>query len=179
MKIAVIGTGYVGVVSGTCFAEFGHDVTCIDIDEQKIERLSRGEIPIYEPGLDVLVRKSIDARRLRFTTDVRQVAGAQVIFIAVGTPASRRGDGYADLTYVFEAARQFAPHLKGYTVIVNKSTVPVGTARQVARIVAEVNPSADFNVPAIPSFSGRERPSMISSDPTGWSSGWTLRAPRR
>ena len=153
MKIAVIGTGYVGVVSGTCFAEFGHEVTCIDINEEKISRLKQGEIPIYEPGLAVLVRKNLDAHRLIFTTDLHAgVAGAQVVFIAVGTPASRRGDGYADLSYVYEAARQLAPHLEGYTVIVDKSTVPVGTARQVARIVSETNPEADFDVASNPEF---------------------------
>ncbi len=153
MRITVIGTGYVGVVSGTCFAEFGHDVTCVDIDEEKIARLTRGEIPIYEPGLDGLVRKNLDAHRLHFTTDLSaSVSGCDVVFIAVGTPASRRGDGYADLTYVFEAARQLAPHLQGYTVIVNKSTVPVGTARQVARIVSETNPTAHFNVASNPEF---------------------------
>jgi len=153
MKIAVIGTGYVGVVSGTCFAEFGHEVTCIDIDSEKIERLAKGEIPIYEPGLDVLVGKNLEAGRLNFTTDLGLgVPSADVVFIAVGTPASRRGDGYADLTYVYEAARQLAPHLQGYTVIVNKSTVPVGTARQVARIVSQANPSADFDVASNPEF---------------------------
>jgi UDPglucose 6-dehydrogenase len=153
MKIAVIGTGYVGVVSGTCFAEFGHEVTCIDVDAGKIERLKRGEIPIYEPGLEPLVRKNVEARRLTFTTDMgRGLADAAVVFIAVGTPASRRGDGYADLTYVYEAARELAPHLRGYAVIVNKSTVPVGTARQVARIIAEHNPAAEFNVASNPEF---------------------------
>jgi len=153
MKIAVIGTGYVGVVSGACFAEFGHDVTCIDIDAGKIERLARGELPIYEPGLENLVRKNLDAHRLHFTTDIgRGVSGSAVIFIAVGTPASRRGDGYADLSYVYAAARDLAPHLDGYAVVVDKSTVPVGTARQVARIIAEANPSASFDVASNPEF---------------------------
>jgi UDPglucose 6-dehydrogenase len=136
MKITIIGTGYVGLVSGACFAEFGHEVVCIDKDESKIARLQRGEVPIYEPGLEALVHKNLAAQRLVFTTELEPgVSEAQVVFIAVGTPASRRGDGYADLTYVFEAAREFAPHLKDFTVVVNKSTVPVGTARQVARIV--------------------------------------------
>lgn len=153
MKIAIIGTGYVGLVSGVCFAEFGHEVTCIDKDQAKITRLQRGEIPIYEPRLDVLVHKNIDANRLVFSTEYSPgVPEAEVVFIAVGTPASRRGDGYADLTYVYEAARQVAGHLGAYTVVVNKSTVPVGTARQVARIISEVNPSASFDVASNPEF---------------------------
>ena len=153
MKIAIIGTGYVGLVSGACFAEFGHEVTCIDKIEEKIARLQRGEIPIYEPGLDQLVHKNVAANRLIFTTEFSPgIPEAQVIFIAVGTPASRRGDGYADLSYVYDAARQLASHLSEYTVIVNKSTVPVGTARQVARIISEVNPSADFDVASNPEF---------------------------
>lgn len=153
MKIAVIGTGYVGLVSGTCFAEFGHEVTCIDIDEAKIARLRKGEIPIYEPGLEAMVHKNMQSNRLVFTTDFTPgVPDAQVVFIAVGTPASRRGDGYADLTYVYEAAKQIAPHLCEYTVVVNKSTVPVGTARQVARIISEANPRADFDVASNPEF---------------------------
>ena len=153
MKIAVIGTGYVGLVSGACFAEFGHEVTCIDKDEEKIDILKRGEIPIYEPSLEFLVQKNVKAGRLIFATEFSPaVPEAQVIFIAVGTPASRRGDGYADLTYVYEAARQIAPHLKDYTVVVNKSTVPVGTARQVARLISEVNPEASFDVASNPEF---------------------------
>ncbi len=153
MRITVIGTGYVGLVSGACFARFGHAVTCVDKDAEKIARLARGEIPIYEPGLDALVGENLAAGRLAFTADIAAaVAGAEVVFIAVGTPASRRGDGYADLTYVYEAAAQIAPHLRDYTVIVNKSTVPVGTARQVARIVAQANPGADFDVAGNPEF---------------------------
>ncbi|MFZ2447122.1 MAG: UDP-glucose/GDP-mannose dehydrogenase family protein [Syntrophobacteraceae bacterium] len=153
MKIAVIGTGYVGLVSGACLAEFGHEVTCIDNDESKIGGLKEGHIPIYEPGLDSLVRKNVQAERLIFSTDYRPgVPEAEVIFIAVGTPASRRGDGYADLSYVYEAARQLAPHLEDYTVIVNKSTVPVGTACQVQRIISESNPKADFDVASNPEF---------------------------
>lgn len=153
MRIAMIGTGYVGLVTGACFAEFGHEVTCIDTDEKKIGRLKRGEIPIYEPGLDVLVQKNVQAARLIFTNEfVPGVSDADVIFIAVGTPASRRGDGYADLSYVHDAARLIAPHLKGYTVIVNKSTVPVGTARQVHRIVSTTNPGAEFDVASNPEF---------------------------
>jgi UDPglucose 6-dehydrogenase len=153
MKITIIGTGYVGLVSGACFAEFGHEVVCIDKDESKIARLQRGEVPIYEPGLETLVHKNLAAQRLRFTTELEPgVSEAQVVFIAVGTPASRRGDGYADLTYVFEAAREFAPHLKDFTVVVNKSTVPVGTARQVARIISGINPEASFAVASNPEF---------------------------
>jgi UDPglucose 6-dehydrogenase len=153
MKIAIIGTGYVGLVSGACFAEFGHEVTCIDKDESKITRLQRGEIPIYEPGLEALVHKNLKANRLTFTTELSPgVPEARVVFIAVGTPASRRGDGYADLTYVFEAAREFAVHIKEFTVVVNKSTVPVGTARQVARIISEMNPTAPFAVASNPEF---------------------------
>lgn len=153
MKIAVIGTGYVGLVSGACLAEFGHEVTCIDKDETKIARLKRGDIPIYEPGLETMVQKNVQAGRLIFSTESSPgVPEAQVIFIAVGTPASRRGDGYADLSFVYDAAKQLAPYLKDYTVIVNKSTVPVGTARQVARIISSTNPEADFDVASNPEF---------------------------
>ncbi len=153
MKITVIGTGYVGLVSGACFAQFGHEVTGVDKDAEKIARLAGNEIPIYEPGLDTLVKQNFQAGRLRFTTDLAAaVPEADVIFIAVGTPASRRGDGYADLSFVYEVAAQIAPQLRGYTVIVNKSTVPVGTARQVARIVSQTNPAADFDVASNPEF---------------------------
>lgn len=153
MKIAIIGTGYVGLVSGACFAEFGHEVTCIDKDEGKIGILKKGEIPIYEPGLEFIVRKNMNAGRLIFSTEFTPgVPEAQVIFIAVGTPASRRGDGYADLSYVYEAAEQIAPHLRDYTVVVNKSTVPVGTGRQVARIISAANPEASFDVASNPEF---------------------------
>jgi len=153
MKIAIIGTGYVGLVSGACFAEFGHEVTCIDKDESKINILKQGEIPIYEPGLEFIVQKNVKAGRLIFSTEFSPgVPDAQVVFIAVGTPASRRGDGYADLSYVYEAAQQIAPHLKDYTVVVNKSTVPVGTGRQVARLISEVNPAATCDVASNPEF---------------------------
>jgi len=153
MKITMIGTGYVGLVTGTCFAEFGHHVTCVDKDESKIERLIAGKIPIYEPGLDSLVAKNVAEKRLTFTSSLPEpVANAEAIFIAVGTPSSRRGDGYADLTYIYEASREIAPHLQDYTVIVDKSTVPVGTARQVARIIGEMNPRADFDVASNPEF---------------------------
>ncbi len=152
MNVVMIGTGYVGLVSGACFADFGADVTCVDIDPGKIERLRRGEIPIYEPGLDELVARNAAAGRLSFTTDLPSaVQQADLVFIAVGTP-SRHGDGHADLSYVYAAARQVAEHLRDYTVIVDKSTVPVGTARQVGRIVHEVNPQAEFDVASNPEF---------------------------
>jgi UDPglucose 6-dehydrogenase len=152
MHIAMIGTGYVGLVSGACFAEFGSTVTCVDLDAQKIERLERGEIPIYEPGLDDLVARGREANRLRFTTDLAGAVGdASAVFLAVGTP-SRRGDGHADLRYVEAAAAEVARALTGYTVIVTKSTVPVGTGRTVARIIRETNPDADFDVASNPEF---------------------------
>ena len=153
MNITMIGTGYVGLVSGVCLAEFGHRVICMDKDKSKIEQLLNDEIPIYEPGLDRLVQKNVQEGRLTFSTDLADcVPDAQAVFIAVGTPSSRRGDGYADLTYIYAAAKDLAPHLKGYTVIVDKSTVPVGTARQVARVVGEENPHADFDVVSNPEF---------------------------
>ena len=153
MKIVVIGTGYVGLVSGACFAEFGHDVTCVDTNTEKIEQLCKGVIPIYEPGLDTLVRKNSDEQRLNFTTELANaVPDADAVFLAVGTPSSRRGDGYADLTFIYNAARELAAHLQGYTVVVDKSTVPVGTARQVERIIRENNPHAAFDVASNPEF---------------------------
>ncbi len=152
MRVVIIGTGYVGLVSGACFAEFGAEVTCVDVDADKVARLRANQIPIYEPGLDALVAKNVRDKRLSFTTDLSEVAGAaDLVFIAVGTP-SRRGDGFADLSYVYEAARQLAVELRGYTVIVDKSTVPVGTARNVARIIRENNPHADFDVASNPEF---------------------------
>ena len=153
MNIIMIGTGYVGLVTGTCFAEFGHHITCVDKLTDKIDQLNAGRIPIYEPGLDTLVAKNREEGRLQFTTDIAgAVAGADAVFLAVGTPTSRRGDGYADLTYIYEASKELALHLQGYTVIVDKSTVPVGTARQVARRIKEVNPEADFDVASNPEF---------------------------
>ncbi len=132
MKIAMIGTGYVGLVSGVCFSDFGHDVTCVDNNSDKIAMLERGEVPIYEPGLDSLLERNVAAGRLTFATDLAAtVSHADAVFIAVGTP-TRRGDGHADLSYVFSAARDVAPLLTGYTVVVVKSTVPVGTNRKVA-----------------------------------------------
>src|SRR6201989_288862 len=152
MRIAMIGTGYVGLVSGACFADFGHQVTCVDKDADKIKALQRGEIPIFEPGLDELVAGNVKARRLDFTTDLTApVAEADAVFIAVGTP-SRRGDGHADLTYVHAAAREIAAVLKGFTVVVTKSTVPVGTGDEVERIVRETNGNADFAVASNPEF---------------------------
>ncbi len=153
MNITMIGTGYVGLVTGACLAEFGHRITCMDKDESKIERLRNNEIPIYEPGLDALVAKNVRDGRLLFSTDLAEsTAKAKAVFIAVGTPSSRRGDGYADLSYIYAAARDLAPCLKDYTVVVDKSTVPVGTARQVARVIGEENPQAKFDVVSNPEF---------------------------
>ncbi|MEZ5814788.1 MAG: UDP-glucose/GDP-mannose dehydrogenase family protein [Alphaproteobacteria bacterium] len=152
MRIGMVGTGYVGLVSGTCFAEFGIEVVCLDKDADKIESLKRGEIPIYEPGLEDLVAKQVEAGRLSFTTDIDEaVKDSKAVFIAVGTP-SRRGDGYADLSYVYEAAREIARTMDGYTLIVTKSTVPVGTAREIERIVKEERPDAEFDVCSNPEF---------------------------
>ncbi len=152
MRIAMIGTGYVGLVSGVCFSDFGHDVVCVDKAAQKIETLKAGNIPIYEPGLDVLMAKNVAAGRLTFTTDLAAaVDGADAVFIAVGTP-TRRGDGHADLTYVMAAAEEIARAVTGYTVIVTKSTVPVGTNRQVHAVVSGANPDADFDVASNPEF---------------------------
>ena len=152
MKIAMIGTGYVGLVSGACFAEFGPHVTCVDLDASKIERLKGGEIPIYEPGLDEYVRKGLKSGRLEFTTNLAAaVAEADAVFIAVGTP-SRRGDGHADLRFVEAACAEVAKALSGYTVVVTKSTVPVGTGRRVAQIIRETNPDAEFDVASNPEF---------------------------
>lgn len=152
MHIGMVGTGYVGLVSGTCFAEFGHNVVCVDKDASKIERLKKGEIPIYEPGLEDLLKRQIEAGRIRFTTDIAEaVKGAEAIFIAVGTP-SRQYCRDADLSYVYGAAKEIAQHLDGYAVVVNKSTVPVGTGREVERIIREARPDADFNVASNPEF---------------------------
>jgi UDPglucose 6-dehydrogenase len=152
MRIAIIGTGYVGLVSGACFSDFGHDVVCIDRDASKIAALDRGAMPIYEPGLDRLVARNVAAGRLSFTTELAAgVAGAEAVFIAVGTP-SRRGDGHADLSYVYAAAREVAPLLDRPTVVVTKSTVPVGTGDEVERIIAEVGPRAAVSVVSNPEF---------------------------
>src|SRR5689334_21097212 len=152
MRIAMIGTGYVGLVSGACFSEFGVDVVCVDKDAGKIERLKKGEIPIFEPGLDALVANNVKAGRLSFTTDLAAaVPGADAVFIAVGTP-SRRGDGHADLSYVFAAAEEIGRAMKGYTVVVTKSTVPVGTGREVAKRIRAVRKDAAFDVVSNPEF---------------------------
>ena len=152
MNVVMIGAGYVGLVSGSCFAEFGANVICVDLDQAKIDRLNDGRIPIYEPGLEDLVSRNAQSGRLSFTVDLASsVKQADLIFIAVGTP-SRRGDGHADLAYVYAAAKDIAANLSGYTVVVNKSTVPVGTARQVERIIKETNPDADFDVASNPEF---------------------------
>jgi UDPglucose 6-dehydrogenase len=152
MRITMLGSGYVGLVSGACLADFGHDVICLDKDADKIARLKRGEMPIYEPGLQELVTSNAAAGRLAFTTDLRAaVADADVVFIAVGTP-SRRGDGHADLAYVYGAARELAMAVRGFTVVVTKSTVPVGTGDEIQRLIAEANPAADIAVVSNPEF---------------------------
>jgi UDPglucose 6-dehydrogenase len=152
MRIAMIGTGYVGLVSGACFSEFGHDVVCVDMDVDKIARLRAGEVPIFEPGLESVVARNVSEGRLSFSTELtKAVRGAEAVFIAVGTP-SRRGDGHADLAYVHAAARDIGAALNGYTVIVTKSTVPVGTSREVANIVREARPDAEFDVASNPEF---------------------------
>lgn len=152
MNVVMMGAGYVGLVSGACFAEFGAQVTCVDVDPGKIDALCGGRIPIYEPGLDDMVARNVREGRLHFSTELAAtVPHADLVFIAVGTP-TRRGDGHADLQYVYAAAREIAKHLSAYTVIVDKSTVPVGTARQVARIIREESPDADFDVASNPEF---------------------------
>jgi UDPglucose 6-dehydrogenase len=152
MRVAMIGTGYVGLVSGACFADFGHTVTCIDNDAGKIERLEAGVMPIYEPGLEALVERNVREGRLAFTTDgAEAVAGADAVFIAVGTP-SRRGDGHADLTYVHQAAKEVARRVDGFTVVVTKSTVPVGTGDEIETLMREVNPDINVAVVSNPEF---------------------------
>ncbi|MDW3180358.1 UDP-glucose/GDP-mannose dehydrogenase family protein [Roseobacter sp.] len=152
MRITMIGTGYVGLVSGVCFSDFGHDVICVDKDQSKIEMLERGEVPIYEPGLDTLMAKNVAAGRLTFTQDLAAaVDGADAVFIAVGTP-TRRGDGHADLTYVYAAAEEIAKAITGYTVVVTKSTVPLGTNRKVRDVITQTRPDLDFDVASNPEF---------------------------
>ena len=152
MNVVMIGAGYVGLVSGACFAEFGANVTCVDVDASKIKALQAANIPIYEPGLDDLVSRNVKGGRLKFSDQLKDwIADADLVFIAVGTP-TRRGDGHADLKYVYAAAEEIAQYLKGYTVIVDKSTVPVGTAREVHNIVSRTNPDADFDVASNPEF---------------------------
>ena len=152
MRVTVVGTGYVGLVSGTCFSEFGHHVTCVDQDAGKIATLREGRIPIFEPGLEALVARNVDAGRLDFATDLAQaVAASDAVFIAVGTP-SRRGDGHADLSYVYGAAEEVADHLYGYTVVVTKSTVPVGTGSEIERRIRARRADAEFDVASNPEF---------------------------
>src|SRR3569832_1363291 len=152
MRIAMIGTGYVGLVSGACFSEFGHSVVCVDKLEEKIAALRTGHIPIYEPGLDEVVAANSKAGRLSFETDIgRAMKGADAVFIAVGTP-SRRGDGHADLTYVYNAAEEIAATLEGYAEVVTKSPVPVGTSREVEAIIRRVSPQAQLDVASNPEF---------------------------
>jgi UDPglucose 6-dehydrogenase len=152
MRVAMIGTGYVGLVSGACLSEFGHEVICVDKDQSKVKALEAGQIPIFEPGLDEVVAANVKAGRLSFTSDLKKaVPSADAVFIAVGTP-SRRGDGHADLTYVFEAAEEIAQSLDGYTVVVTKSTVPVGTGRKVEDIIRKKRPDVDFDVASNPEF---------------------------
>ena len=152
MKVTMLGCGYVGLVSGTCFAEFGASVTCFDIDKTRVDALLQGKLPIYEPGLDTLLEKNVKQGRLSFTDNLNDcIPDSDLIFVAVGTP-TRRGDGHADLSYVYQAVQDIAPFLKGYTVIVDKSTVPVGTARNVKRIIAETNLEADFDAASNPEF---------------------------
>ena len=148
----MIGTGYVGLVSGICFSDFGHEVTCVDKDDRKITKLNNGEVPIFEPGLDALMAKNVASGRLTFTKDLATaIDGADAVFIAVGTP-TRRGDGHADITYVMDAAQDIANLATGYLVIVTKSTVPVGTNRQVKQAVSKANPKLDFNIASNPEF---------------------------
>ena len=152
MKIAIVGTGYVGLVSGACFSEFGFDVTCIDNDAEKIAKIGDGIMPIYEPGLEDLVARNIEAGRLHFSTDIGPaVAAADAVFIAVGTP-TRRGDGHANLTHVYAVAEEVASYLTDYTVVVTKSTVPVGTGREVSAIIRQANANVDFDVASNPEF---------------------------
>jgi len=152
MNVVMVGTGYVGLVSGACFAELGANVDCVDKDKNKIDKLRAGEIPIYEPGLENLVERNYKAGRLKFTSKLQDVVKtADLVFIAVGTP-SRRGDGHADLKFVYDAAEEFANNLRNYTVVVDKSTVPVGTASQVKRIIEKINPNANFDIASNPEF---------------------------
>jgi UDPglucose 6-dehydrogenase len=152
MRVTMIGAGYVGLVSGACFADFGHVVTCVDKDPGKIDRLKDGVMPIFEPGLAELVENNVNEGRLFFTLDAADaIKNADAIFIAVGTP-SRRGDGHADLSYVYAAAKEIAEHMEGFTVVVTKSTVPVGTGDEVEEIIRKTNPNAKFAVVSNPEF---------------------------
>ena len=174
MRVAMIGTGYVGLVSGACFADFGHEVTCVDKDTGKIAALTRGEVPIYEPGLNDLVAANARAGRLKFTNNLAgAVKAADAVFIAVGTP-SRRGDGHADLSFVYDAAREIAGALDGFTVVITKSTVPVGTGDEVERIIREARPMRTSRWCPIRNSCAKAPPSGISSIPTAsWSAART------
>jgi UDPglucose 6-dehydrogenase len=179
MRVAMIGTGYVGLVSGACFADFGHVVTCIDKDPSKIERLEKGEIPIFEPGLEDLVARNVREGRLSFTLEgAKAIKNAEAVFIAVGTP-TRRGDGHADLSYVYAAAEEIAGLIDGFTVIVTKSTVPVGTGDEVEAIIKRVNPDAQFAVVSNPEFLREGAAIEDFKRPTGWWSAPRTSAPRR
>ena len=152
MNITIIGTGYVGLVSGICFAEFGFNITCVDKEIKKIQKLQDGEVPIYEPGLEVILKRNIDANRINFSTNLESaVRSADIVFIAVGTP-SRRGDGHADLSFVFNAAEEIAKAINGYTLVVTKSTVPVGTGNKVKKIIEKANNKAEFDIASNPEF---------------------------
>jgi len=152
MKICMIGAGYVGLVSAACFSEFGWSVACVDTNQDRLDRLNRGESPIYEPGLDTLMARNMKAGRLTFSADLAAAVGeADVVFIAVGTPM-RRGDGHADLSYVFQAVRDLAPHLSGFTVVTTKSTVPVGTSRKIEGLLKDLRPDGDYAVCSNPEF---------------------------
>jgi len=181
-RIAVVGTGYVGLVSGSCLSDFGLNVICVDKDEEKIEGLKRGVIPIFEPGLQPIVERNVYYKRLEFTTDLRQaVESCDVIFIAVGTPPA--DDGSADLTYVEQVARDIARYMNGYKVIVNKSTVPIGTGKKVKEWIneemAKRGASFVFDVVSNPEFLRKARPCTTSPTPTGWSSARTPSVPLR
>lgn len=169
MRVAMIGTGYVGLVSGACFADFGHEVTCIDKDAGKIDRLKSGGIPIFEPGLDTLVEQNVKAGRLFFSTKAADaVKGADAVFIAVGTP-SRRGDGHADLSYVYAAAEEIADLMDGFTVVVTKSTVPVGTGDEIEKIIKAAGPTRSSRWCRTPNSCAKARRSRTSSAPIVWS----------
>ena len=171
MRIVMVGTGYVGLVSGVCFADFGHEVVCVDKDPAKIEMLNCGGVPIFEPGLDTLVEKNVKAGRLSFTTDLpAAMNNAEAVFIAVGTP-SRRGDGHADLSYVYAAAEEIAENIDGFTVIVTKSTVPVGTGDEVETIVKKARPDAEFEVVSNPEFLREGAPIKNSKPPDKYQKG--------
>jgi UDPglucose 6-dehydrogenase len=179
MRVAMIGTGYVGLVSGACFADFGHVVTCIDKDPSKIERLEKGEIPIFEPGLDDLVARNVREGRLFFTLEgAEAIKAADAVFIAVGTP-TRRGDGHADLSYVYAAAEEIAGLIDGFTVVVTKSTVPVGTGDEVEAIIRRPAPTPSSPWSPTPSSCAKARRSRTSSAPTAWWSAPRTSAPRR